>query len=213
MSMTAPLLQIDKLTKVYKRGRLFPKETFRLEADLRFDRSQIVGVMGPNGSGKTTLFELITGSNQPSSGSVRCMGQDIHRVRYRERDRLAIHYHQSYQVRHFAKTVPELLLERSVSDYPMVHLFDEPQFNRQDVYIGFMLDFFRALRAQGRLVFLCVHPQEPYHIEILREICEQFVFVRKGAVSTAPSYEALLEDKNVRDYLGALANHQTSQVA
>ena len=70
-----------------------------------------------------------------------------------------------------------------------------------------------ALRQRERLVFLCVHPQEPYHIEILREICEQFVFVRKGAVSTAPSYEALLEDSNVRDYLGALANHQTSQVA
>src|SRR5690606_12979457 len=137
---------------------------------------------------------------------------DIHRVRYRERDRLAIHYHQSYQVRHFAKTVPGFMLERSVSDYPMVHLFDEPQFNRQDGYIGFMLDFFRTLRARDRLVFLCVHPQEPYHIEILREICEQFVFVRKGAVSTAPSYDALLEDDNVRDYLGALANHQTSQV-
>ena len=213
MRMGAPLLEIDRLTKVYRRGRFSSKETFRLEASLRFDGPQIVGVMGPNGSGKTTLFELVTGSNRPTSGTVRCMGQDIHRVRYSERDRLAIHYHQSYQVRHFAKTVPGFMLERSSSDYPMVHLFDEPQFNRQDGYIGFMLDFFRALRKRERLVFLCVHPQEPYHIEILREICEQFVFVRKGAVSTAPSYDALLEDHNVRDYLGALANHQTSKVA
>ena len=212
MTMTAPLLEIDKLTKVYKRGRLFPKETFRLEASLRFDGPQIVGVMGPNGSGKTTLFELVTGSNQPTSGSVRCMGQDIHKVKYKERDRLAIHYHQSYQVRHFARSVPSALLEHSVSDYPMVHLFDEPQFNRQDGYIGFMLDFFRALRKRERLVFLCVHPQEPYHIDILREICEQFVFVRKGAVRQAPSYDALLEGEDVRDYLGKLANHHTSRV-
>jgi energy-coupling factor transporter ATP-binding protein EcfA2 len=213
MSMAAPLLEIDRLIKVYKRGRVFPQETFRLEASLRFDGPQIVGVMGPNGSGKTTLFELVTGSNRPTSGTVRCMGQDIHRVRYSERDRLAIHYHQSYQVRHFAKTVPGFMLEKSSSDYPMVHLFDEPQFNRQDGYIGFMLDFFRTLRSRDRLVFLCVHPQEPYHIDILREICEQFVFVRKGTVRQAHSYGALLEDLDVRDYLGKLANHQTSRVA
>jgi len=210
--MSAPLLEVRELTKVYRQGRLFPRETFRLEADMIFDAPQVVGVMGPNGSGKTTLFELITGSNQPTSGTVRCMGQDIHRVRYSERDRLAIHYHQSYQVRHFAKTVPGFMLEKSSSDYPMVHLFDEPQFNRQDGYIGFMLDFFRKLRARDRLVFLCVHPQEPYHIEILREICEQFVFVRKGTVRQAPSYDALLEGEDVRDYLGKLANHHISRV-
>jgi energy-coupling factor transporter ATP-binding protein EcfA2 len=40
----------------------------------------------------------------------------------------------------------------------MVHLFDEPQFNLQDGYIGFMLDFFRRLRAEGRLVVSCLHP-------------------------------------------------------
>lgn len=212
--MSAPLLEVRQLTKTYTQGRLFPRETFRLEADLTFDRPQVVGVMGPNGSGKTTLFELITGSNQPTSGTVRCMGQDIHRVRYSERDRLAIHYHQSYQVRHFAKSVPGFMLEKSSSDYPMVHLFDEPQFNRQDGYIGFMLDFFRTLRSRDRLVFLCVHPQEPYHIEILREICEQFVFVRKGTVRREASWEALLEGSDVRDYLGKLASiPQTSRVS
>ena len=35
-------------------------------------------------------------------------------------------------------------------DYPMVHLFDEPQFNTRDGYIGFMLDFFRRLRSEGQ---------------------------------------------------------------
>ena len=63
--------------------------------------------MGPNGSGKTTLFELITGSNGRPRGRVLVAGQDIHAVRYGERDRLAIHYHQSYQVRAFRRTRPE----------------------------------------------------------------------------------------------------------
>jgi len=31
----------------------------------------IVGVIGPNGAGKTTLFRMITGQEQPDSGTIR----------------------------------------------------------------------------------------------------------------------------------------------
>ncbi len=161
-------------------------------------------MMGPNGSGKTTLFELITGSNRPTSGRVYCCGKNIHEVKYRERDRLAIHYHQSYQVRHFKRTKPSFLMEPAGSDYPVIHLFDEPQFNTQDGYIGFMLDFFRKLRGEGRLVFLCVHPNEPFHLDILREVCERFIFVQKGRMTEFPDYATLTARAEVRDYLGAL---------
>jgi len=91
-----PLLRVESLAKRYTRGAFARDVTFSLEADFVVDAPAIVGVMGPNGSGKTTLFELITGSNSPSAGRVLIDGQDIHQVRYRERDRLAIHYHQSY---------------------------------------------------------------------------------------------------------------------
>ena len=206
--MATPLLEVDGLQKVYTRGFLNKQETFRLEADFTIEEPAIVGLMGPNGSGKTTLFELITGSNSPSAGEVRCLGQNVHNIKYRERDRLAIHYHQSYQVRHFKKTRPSFMLESAASDYPMIHLFDEPQFNTQDGYIGFMLDFFRKLRAEGRLVFLCVHPNEPFHLEILREICERYIFVRQGQLSQAPDYETLIAQPAVRDYLGELVAGQ-----
>ncbi len=146
--MTAPLLAVEGLRKQYTRGLLQREVTFSLEADFTIAAPAIVGVMGPNGSGKTTLFELITGSNAPTAGRVRVCGRDIHRVRYRERDRLAIHYHQSYQVRAFRRTRPNFMLEPAGADFPMLHLFDEPQFNTQDGYIGFMLDFFRRLRAR-----------------------------------------------------------------
>jgi hypothetical protein len=56
------------------------------------------------------------------------------------------------------------------------------------------------------LVFLCVHPQEPFHIEVLREICQEFIFVRAGRVERAADYEALLRLDGVRDYLGRLAD-------
>jgi ABC-type branched-subunit amino acid transport system ATPase component len=203
--MGEPLLSVQGLRKEYTRGVIKREVTFSLEAELTVSEPTIVGVMGPNGSGKTTLFELITGSNLPSAGQVRIAGRDIHRVRYRERDRLAIHYHQSYQVRRFKRTVPSFMLEPAVSDYPLVHLFDEPQFNTQDGYIGFMLEFFRRLRREGRLVFLCLHPTAPFHLDILRETCERFVFVNRGRLAHAASWDELARHEGVRSYLGALA--------
>jgi ABC-type Na+ transport system ATPase subunit NatA len=199
-----PLLVLDKVEKVYARGMLRKRPTFRISADLTFREPAIVGMMGPNGAGKTTLFEMMTGSNEPTHGRVLCCGKDIHRVKYRERDRLAIHYHQSYQVRSFRRRKPSFLLESAGSQYPMVHLFDEPQFNTQDGYIGFMLDFFRKLRAENRLVFICLHPTARYHLDILKEVCERFVFVADGRANEAPSFAALKEDARFRAYLGEL---------
>lgn len=201
--MTA-MLAIRKLEKVYRKGRFDRTPTFRLTADFSIDGPGIIGMMGPNGSGKTTLFELITGSNTPTSGTVLVKGKDIHRVRTDQRDRLAIHYHQSYQVRHFRSFMPNVLLQPANCDTPVVHLFDEPQFNTQDGYIGFMLDFFRRLRDEGRLVFLCVHPTAPFHLEILEEICERFVFVQAGTVTPLPDYAALVAHEPVKPYIGAL---------
>lgn len=203
--MSHPLLRVENVAKQYQRGVFRKTTTFSLNADFEVHKPCVVGVMGPNGSGKTTLFELITGSNLPSAGRVLVNGQDIHQVRTRERDRLAIHYHQSYQVRSFQKTKPDFMLAHAQSDSPLVHLFDEPQFNTQDGYIGFMLDFFAKLKTNGRLVFLCLHPNEPYHVDILRQCCERFIFVQKGAISEAPDFDTLARDEKVRAYLGALA--------
>jgi ABC-type multidrug transport system ATPase subunit len=202
--MSAPLLVLDRVEKVYTRGLLRKRPTFRITADLVFTDPAIVGMMGPNGAGKTTLFEMMTGSNEPTSGRVLCCGKDIHQVKYRERDRLAIHYHQSYQVRAFRRRKPSFLMESAGSGYPMVHLFDEPQFNTQDGYIGFMLDFFRKLRAENRLVFICLHPTARYHLDTLKEVCERFVFVADGRASEQPSFAALKEDARFRAYLGEL---------
>ncbi len=201
---TPALLHVDRLVKRYYAPGLARRQTFSLEADFRVDAPGTIGLLGPNGSGKTTLFELITGSNVPSSGRVLVDGRNIHRVRYAERDRMAIHYHQSYQVRAFRRTRPAFMMERADRTRPLVHLFDEPQFSVQDGYIGFMLEFFARLRDEGHLVFLCVHPNERFHLEILREACESFLFVQDGRVRQIASFDALVDDAGARSYLGAL---------
>ncbi len=197
-----PLIALQSLSKVYTRGTIMRHPTFKLEAHLAIDGPGIVGVVGPNGAGKTTLFEMMTGSNVPTSGRVLVAGTDIHKVKYKERDRLAIHYHQSYQVRSFRKLVPSAFLLSSPAVRPVVHLFDEPQFNTQDGYIGFMLDFFRKLRAEGRLVFLCLHPTASYHLEILNEIAESFLFVAGGTVTQFADFRSLIAEEGMRTYLG-----------
>jgi ABC-type Na+ transport system ATPase subunit NatA len=207
--MNSPLLRVERLEKRYTRGWPQRQTTFSLEADFEIGGPAIVGVMGANGAGKTTMFELITGSNLPSAGRVLVAGQDIHQVRYQQRSKLALHYHQSYQVRSFTRTRPNFMLEHAASESAMVHLFDEPQFNTQDGYIGFMLDFFRKLRAQGKLVFLCLHPNEPVHLDILADVCERFIFVHKdegtSRLMQADSLAQLARDERVRRYLGRLA--------
>jgi ABC-type branched-subunit amino acid transport system ATPase component len=202
VTVADPILVMDKVRKVYRRGLLSRRETFSLSADLTFPHSRIVGVIGPNGAGKTTLFELITGNNAPSEGRVVVAGRNIHRVKVDERDRLAIHYHQSYQVRRFVTLMPSILLRSAASDTPVVHLFDEPQFNTQDGYIGFMLAFFRRLRAEGKLVFMSLHPTASYHLEILKEIAEEFLVVGGGRVERRDSLKSLAADPAVRAYLG-----------
>jgi ABC-type multidrug transport system ATPase subunit len=210
--MGTPLLSVEGLNKRYWRGWRKREPSFDLRADFHIDGPGIVGVMGANGAGKTTLFELITGGNQPTAGRVRVDGQDVHQVRYHQRDRLALHYHQSYQLRSFKRTKPSFMLEQAHTERALVHLFDEPQFNTQDGYIGFMLDFFRRLRGQGKLVLLCLHPSEPVHLDILNEVCERYLFMHKSEqriseLLFAVTLGELVREPTVAAYLGKLAPH------
>ena len=68
----------------------------------------------------------------------------------------------------------------------------------------------RRLRGEGRLVFLCVHPNERFHLEILEEICERFFFVQKGTVTPVADYEALIAFEPARAYLGDLLTERAA---
>jgi ATP-binding cassette ChvD family protein len=59
------VVEFDGVSKAFGENQLIDNLTFRLPP------GGIVGVIGPNGAGKTTLFRMITGTEQPDSGTVR----------------------------------------------------------------------------------------------------------------------------------------------
>jgi ATP-binding cassette ChvD family protein len=59
------VIEVNDLAKAYGDKVLIEDLSFRLPA------GGIVGVIGPNGAGKTTLFKMLTGQEQPDSGSIR----------------------------------------------------------------------------------------------------------------------------------------------
>jgi len=59
------VVEADKVSKAYGERLLVEDMSFTLPP------GGIVGVIGPNGAGKTTLFRMITGQEQPDSGSIR----------------------------------------------------------------------------------------------------------------------------------------------
>jgi len=59
------VIEANGVTKAYGDKVLFDNLTFSLPP------AGIVGIIGPNGAGKTTLFRLITGQEEPDSGTFR----------------------------------------------------------------------------------------------------------------------------------------------
>ncbi len=69
--MTAPLLQIEGLTKRFGGLVAVSKIGFDIAG------GEILGLIGPNGSGKSTVMKLIMGIERPDAGQVRLHGKDV----------------------------------------------------------------------------------------------------------------------------------------
>jgi len=44
---------------------------------LTLHQGELIGLIGPNGAGKTTCFNLITGADDPTEGSIQFCGEDV----------------------------------------------------------------------------------------------------------------------------------------
>lgn len=64
------VIEADHISKGYGDRMLIEDLSFKIP------RGAIVGIIGPNGAGKTTLFRMITGQEQPDSGTIR-LGETV----------------------------------------------------------------------------------------------------------------------------------------
>jgi branched-chain amino acid transport system permease protein len=78
------LLVIDRISKHFGPLIAVNELSFDLQA------GDIVGLIGPNGAGKSTVFNLTTGLQPATAGSIRFCGQRIERLGSREIARLGI---------------------------------------------------------------------------------------------------------------------------
>jgi branched-chain amino acid transport system ATP-binding protein len=78
------LLELNDITKFF--GKLAAVE----DIDLKVEKGEVLGIVGPNGSGKTTLINLISGYYKPTRGDIYFNGQKISGLRPDQIARLGI---------------------------------------------------------------------------------------------------------------------------
>ena len=87
--MTPPLLVVEQLAQTYRlpghsrlTGWFSPAPLLHALAGVSFSlhAGRSLGVVGESGSGKSTLARLVMALERPAAGSVRLLGQDLHRL-------------------------------------------------------------------------------------------------------------------------------------
>jgi peptide/nickel transport system ATP-binding protein len=100
--MSAPLLQVADLVKVYSLARpgWFAPRPTRLAVDgvsFVVEAGRSFGVVGESGSGKSTLARAVMALERPTSGSVRLEGRSLHDLPRRRLRALRAHIQMIFQ--------------------------------------------------------------------------------------------------------------------
>jgi putative ABC transport system ATP-binding protein len=117
------LVEIRGLTKRFRKGEevITPLEDVSLDVELR----DFISLMGPSGTGKSTLLNLVSGIDQPDSGSITVDGVEITRMsRSQLADWRAAHLGYIFQTHNLVPVLtayenvelPVLLLPLSAAD-------------------------------------------------------------------------------------------------
>jgi ABC-type multidrug transport system ATPase subunit len=74
---SAPILDIQNVSKVFKYDILKPKQTVIKNLSCSFPTGSCTGLLGHNGAGKTTTIRLILGLLKPDTGTINFEGKKI----------------------------------------------------------------------------------------------------------------------------------------
>ena len=74
-----PILELEKISMFYNKRQILNN------LNLKINRQEVLGMLGPNGVGKSTIFHIITGLKDPSYGKVLINGYDCTKLPIYER--------------------------------------------------------------------------------------------------------------------------------
>jgi phospholipid/cholesterol/gamma-HCH transport system ATP-binding protein len=78
ISACEPVISVEGLCTHYGRRQIL------FDVDFEVNAGEVMVIMGGSGSGKSTLLRHLIGIEQPSSGAIRILGQDITKLRARD---------------------------------------------------------------------------------------------------------------------------------
>ncbi|MCU0308845.1 MAG: ATP-binding cassette domain-containing protein [Thermoleophilia bacterium] len=188
----APVVETERLTKRYRRGRGIEALTLRVE------RGEVFGFLGPNGAGKTTTIRTLLGLLRPTSGTARLFGLDA------RRDGLAVRARTGNLPGEFAfaprmsgraPALAERLqadLDRPIGELsrgnrekvgiiqalfhaPDLLVLDEPTSGLDPIMQREFLALVGEERARGTTVFLSSHD-----LDEVQRVCDRVGMVREG---------------------------------
>jgi putative ABC transport system ATP-binding protein len=84
-----PIVSLAGVTRDYQQGEVVVRALRGV--DLEFARGEFTAIAGPSGSGKTTLLNVMSGLDQPTSGTVTVDGQTVNGMSKSEMSRLRLH--------------------------------------------------------------------------------------------------------------------------
>jgi len=84
-----PIVSLTGVTRDYQQGEVVVHALRGI--DLEFRPGDFAAVAGPSGSGKTTLLNVMSGLDQPTSGTVTVDGQTVNGMTKSEMSRLRLH--------------------------------------------------------------------------------------------------------------------------
>ncbi|MGE5587848.1 MAG: ABC transporter ATP-binding protein [Clostridia bacterium] len=84
MRRCSPVIRIENLSKVYRRGQ--EKVHALADLSLQVEAGEFVAILGPSGSGKSTLLNIIGLLDRPTTGHISIAGRPIEKLSARELD-------------------------------------------------------------------------------------------------------------------------------
>lgn len=122
------VIEVEHLVKAFGSFRAVDDISFRVK------RGEIFGFLGANGAGKTTAMHMLTGLNQPTSGSGRVAGCDI-RTEYEQ-----IKKHIGYMSQKFA-LYDDLTVRENIRLFAGIYGMSDKEIKRKTTELLEKLDF------------------------------------------------------------------------